>query len=70
MVYQLICTIVPILLNFILIILIWTKSPPQTGKYRWLMMFTAFFEIYWGAFDLPAEIVSFKLLRFCFLNFS
>ncbi|PIC28331.1 hypothetical protein B9Z55_020285 [Caenorhabditis nigoni] len=38
--------------------LIWRKSPPQTGRYRWLMTFTACFEIFWGAFDLPAEIIA------------
>ncbi|UMM36696.1 hypothetical protein L5515_008744 [Caenorhabditis briggsae] len=42
----------------ILIWLIWKKSPAQTGKYRWLMMYTACFEIFWGTFDLPAEIIA------------
>ncbi|EGT47664.1 hypothetical protein CAEBREN_32730, partial [Caenorhabditis brenneri] len=56
--YQLTCTTTSISLNFILIMLIWRRSPPQTGKYRWLMMFTACFEIFWGLFDYPAEITA------------
>nr|pir protein C18B10.7 [imported] - Caenorhabditis elegans [Caenorhabditis elegans] len=55
---QLICTIIACFLNSILLVLIWTKSPVQTGKYRWLMTFTACFEIFWGLFDLPAEIIA------------
>ncbi|KAF1750422.1 hypothetical protein GCK72_016972 [Caenorhabditis remanei] len=38
--------------------LIWRKSPAQTGKYRWLMMYTSCFEIFWSLFDLPAEIIA------------
>ncbi|PIC28330.1 hypothetical protein B9Z55_020285 [Caenorhabditis nigoni] len=58
MVYQLTCTSISIFLNLVLLMLIWRKSPPQTGRYRWLMTFTACFEIFWGAFDLPAEIIA------------
>ncbi|CAI2352246.1 unnamed protein product [Caenorhabditis sp. 36 PRJEB53466] len=58
MTYQLICTLISVLLNSILIHLIWSKSPAQTGNYRYLMVFTACFEIFWGAFDLPAAIIA------------
>ncbi|UMM36697.1 hypothetical protein L5515_008745 [Caenorhabditis briggsae] len=58
MVYQLTCTSISIFLNLVLLMLIWRKSPPQTGRYRWLMTFTACFEIFWGTFDLPAEIIA------------
>ncbi|KAF1755589.1 hypothetical protein GCK72_012039 [Caenorhabditis remanei] len=56
--YQLICTIISFILNSFLVWLILTRSPQQTGKYKWLMLYTTCFEIFWGAFDLPAEIIA------------
>lgn len=55
--YQLICTIISLFLNVILINLIIFKSSKQIGKYKFLMIYTALFEIIWGVFDLPAEVV-------------
>lgn len=58
MFYQLSCTLIACFLNTVLIILIHTKSPSQIGKYKYLMLFTAGFEVFWAVFDLPAAIVS------------
>ncbi|CAL2039773.1 unnamed protein product [Caenorhabditis brenneri] len=56
--YQLVCTIISFILNSFLVWLILRHSPKQTGKYKRLMLYTTCFEMFWGAFDLPAEIIA------------
>lgn len=60
MLFQLSCTFLSLLLNFFLIFLIINKSPKQMGNYKYLMIYTACFEIFYTIFDLIADAVSDK----------
>ncbi|CAE17970.2 Seven TM Receptor [Caenorhabditis elegans] len=53
--FQEFCAIVSSLTNSVLIFLILTKSPPQLGSYKWLMLCTCFFELAYASLDIFVE---------------
>ncbi|EFP01976.1 hypothetical protein CRE_22801 [Caenorhabditis remanei] len=48
---QKVCGIISIITNSFLIFLILTKSPPKLGAYKWLMLYTSFFELFYACLN-------------------
>ncbi|CAI2351945.1 unnamed protein product [Caenorhabditis sp. 36 PRJEB53466] len=54
-VFQILCAITSLCLNFILTFLILTKSPAKLGAYKYLMCYISLFEAFYSIWDLLTE---------------
>lgn len=59
---QKLCGLVAIFSNLVLMYLILTKSPLTLGAYKWLMLYTALFELVYAVFNLFVGPVSFFIV--------
>ncbi|CAB04642.1 Seven TM Receptor [Caenorhabditis elegans] len=53
--FQHICALTSVFTNFLLMLLILTKSPSQLGTYKWLMLYTCLFELAYSSLDIFVE---------------